>query len=898
MGPLSVGPRAARFVARTLLKLYPRGFRRDVGSEVIRDFELAAADHLQTGARSFLIWLARNASSLVSNAGPEWKESLTSAGAPAAGRNARIGAMDVLRQDLGYAVRSLRKRPGFTALVVFTLGLGIGATTAMFSVVRGILLRPLPYPESERLVTVWESTPEDVTSPDGGLLSHANFRDVQAETPSIESIALANGFGLTVTEDGGAELVRGARITPGLFEVFRTPLVKGRDFTDLENRHRGPAVAIVGADYWRDRFGPLDEALGSSIRIGGQAHQIVGVAPSGFDYPGDARVWIPAQNDEAGCGRGCVNRGSVARLAPDATVETARAELETLATRLEAEYPSSNANTTFSVASLHAVTVGDVRPALWLLLGAVGMVLLIACANVANLILVRGRSRLTEVAVRTTLGAGQRRIFKQLLTESALIALLGGLAGLGLAVLAADLVLSLAPANIPRLDEVGLDPTTLGFAGLLVLVTTLLFGATPALLLSRVELTQALRSGGRGNVTRGRSARSRTAILTTEVALSVLLLVGAGLMIRSLARTTEIEPGFDARDIAIFRLSLPRTRYSPDERVRFMDRLSERLGAVPGVDDVAVMVGPPLSSVSIFGGFTRTDLPAPDPGEGPIANYRALGPGAIEMLAIPILQGRAFQRSDTYESEQVVIITQQAAERYFVGDDPVGRQIHVQVSTGYDEAGPRTIVGVAGDIRGTRLTQAPAAETFIPYAQAGAGFPHVLMRGDDSAALLEAARRELRSLDPELPLMRPGTLAELVDLQLAQPRFYLLLLAIFASLAVVLAGVGMYGVVAYAVSQRTREIGVRMALGARVPQVVQLVLWQGIRPAMWGIGLGVVAAFWAGGLMRGLLYEVAPQDPLTLVMVPPLLLGIVVVACAIPARRAARIPPATALRNE
>ncbi len=809
-----------------------------------------------------------------------------------------MGAMDSFRQDLRFAVRSLRRRPGFTAVAVFTLALGIGATTAMFSVVRGILLRPLAYPESGRLVTVWESAPEDVGSLEGGLLSHPDFRDVRDEISSVQSIALVNGANLTVTEEGGAELVRGARITPGLFEVLKTPLSRGREFTDLENRFEGPSVVIVRADYWRDRFGELDDALGSSIRIGGKAHQIVGIAPSGFDYPGDARLWIPAQNDEDGCGRGCVNRGSVARLAEGATIEAARAELETLAARLETEYPTSNVNTTFAIATLHDVMVGDVRPALWLLLGAVGMVLLIACANVANLILVRGRGRVAEVAVRTTLGASRRRILKQLMTESGLIAFFGGVAGLGLALLGVNLVLALAPASIPRMDEVAIDPMTLGFAGLLVVITTVLFGATPGLMVPRVELAQVLRGGGRGDVTGGDTGRARATILTIEVALSVLLLMGTGLMVRSLIRTTEVEPGYDVRDIAAFRLSLPRARYSPDQRVQFMDRLRERLVAAPEIESAAVFVAPPLSSVSVFGGFTRTDRPPPEPGEGQMANYRAVGPGAVEMLGIPIVSGRAFRDSDRRESEPVVIITQQTADRYFVGKDPVGRLIQLQVSTGFDETGPRRIVGVAGDFRGARLTQAPGPETLVPYAQAGAGFPHVLLRGPDPAALLDAARRELRALDPELPLIQPGTLAELVDEQLAQPRFYLFLLGLLASLAVVLAAVGMYGVVAYVVSQRTKEIGVRMALGAQTPQVVNLVLWQGVRPAIWGIVLGVLGALWTGNLMRGLLYKVAPQDPLTLVAVPVLLLGIVVAACVIPARRATRVAPATALRSE
>jgi putative ABC transport system permease protein len=439
---------------------------------------------------------------------------------------------------------------------------------------------------------------------------------------------------------------------------------------------------------------------------------------------------------------------------------------------------------------------------------------------------------------------------------------------------------------------------TLAFAATLVAFTTLLFGLAPALELSRIDLTSALRRGGRGDVTGGRRSRGRAAIIASEVALSVVLLIGAGLMVRSLVQITRVEPGFDLDGITAFRLSLPSSRYDPEARVAFAQRYIEQLAAVPGVEDVAFMIGPPLSGISIWGGITRTDAPEPDPGEGPTANYRVAGVGALEMLGIPIVAGRSFAATDRRDSEPVVIITQRLADEVFAGVDPIGRKLDIHVTTGYEEEEPRTIVGVAADIRGSALTREPVAETFIPFAQVGAGFPHVLMRGREPAALLEAARRELRALDPELPMIRPGMMQDLVDAQLAQPRFYLILMGLFSGLAVVLAAVGIYSVVAYAVSQRTREIGVRMALGARLPQIIRLVLWQGLRPAVVGIAAGLVVAFWSGNLMRGLLYQVAPEDPLTLMVVPLLLIAVVALACSVPARRASRIPPAIALRTD
>jgi len=892
------GTRVAGVLARLLLLLYPPGFRRELGAEIIRDIELEAAEHSRAGLAARLRWLAPLAWSLVRNGVAEWREGPDPRGLSGLERERRAPFADVLRQDLAFGVRSLVRRPAFTGIAATTLALGIGATTAMFSVVRGILLRPLPYPDSDRLVTVWESSPEEVGTPDGGMLSNADFRDVRDEVAGIESIALVVAANLTVNEEGGAELVRGAQATPGLFRVLGVPLARGRDFTDEENAAGGPAVVIVRADYWRDRFGEPDDALGSTIRIGGTTHLVVGVAPPGFDYPDDAHLWVPVQNDEEGCGRGCVNQGSVARLRDGAGLEATRAELETLSVRLESEYPDTNTDKRFAIATLRDVTVGDVRPALLLLLGAVATVLLIACANVANLILVRGRGRITEVAVRTTLGAGRRRIVRQLVTESGLLACLGGVGGVALAWLGVEVVLSIAPDTIPRLDEVALDPATLGFAALLVVLTAAVFGMTPALLTSRFELTGALRAGGRGDVTGGRSSRARATILTVEVALSVMLLTGAGLLVRSLARTIDVEPGYDVRDVAVFRLSLPRARYEPEARVQFIDRLLERLRGLPGVDEAAVFVGPPLSSVSVWGGFTRSDLPRPEPGEGPLANYRAVGPGALELLHIPVLAGRTFRESDRRDAEPVVVITRETAERYFPGEDPVGRRVYLQVSTGFDEEGARTIVGVVENFRGSRLTEPPDAETIVPFAQAGAGFPHILLRGANPGALLDAARTELQSLDPELPFIQPGTMQDLLDAQLARPRFYVLLLSILAGLAVTLAAVGMYGVVAYAVSRRTKEIGVRMALGAQSPQVVALVLSQGIRPAIVGVVLGVLGALAAGGVMRGLLYEVAPQDPVTLIAVPLVLLGVVVAACALPARRATKVSPVTALRSE
>jgi len=808
--------------------------------------------------------------------------------------------MDVLRQDLRYAIRSLSMRRSFTIIAVLTLALGIGATTSIFSVVRGILLRPLAYPESDRILMIWETSPEDAARLDGGMLSHPDFQDIQTDATTIESMAQYSGSNLTVSTDEGAELVRGARITPAFFRVFRTPLESGRPFTDVEDARGGPKAAIISDGYWREKLGAKADVLGSTIRISGEPHTIVGIAAPGFAFPENARVWIASQNDDEGCGRGCVVRQTVARLSDGATLGASRAELASIGTRLEEAFPDTNTRKTFTTALLRDVIVGDVRPALWVMLGAVIMVLLIACANVANLLLVRGRARAAEIAVRATLGADRGRLLAQLLTESVLLALVAGIAGVVLAAWGVDMLVTLAPSNIPRLDEVGLDATTLLFAAGMVAATVALFGLTPSLHLSRVDLSEALRTGGRGEVNAGGLRFGRSAFLVTEVALSVMLLLAAGLMVRSLVRMSRVDAGFEPGGVTLFRLSLPDARYpEPEQVVQFVDRVREGIAAIPGVEDVAIMVGPPLSNVNMFGNFTRPDRPEPGPGEEPSIDYRIVDAEAMQLLRIPVVAGRTFTASDRHGSSPVALISAEAARRYFPGEDPVGRQIRLSISAGFPEDQPRTIVGVFTDPHSNGLTTAAPPAVYIPYAQSGASFPHVLIRGrGDAGQFIASARNVVQSLDPEMPLAQAGVMEEFVSRQLAQPRFYLVLLGLFAFLAVVLAAVGMYGVVAYAVARRTREIGVRMALGARVQEVIRLVLWQGLRPAFGGIVIGTLAALAGSRLMRSLLFGIAPTDPLTYIAVPLVLGTVVLAACAIPARRASRIPPATALRSE
>jgi putative ABC transport system permease protein len=796
-------------------------------------------------------------------------------------------------QDLGYALRSARQRPGFTIATLVTLALGIGATTAIFSVVEGVLLRPLPYAEPDRLVVFGQVGP-DAPATAVGAVSHLNFLDWREQSTSFEAMALYSRANMTVTGMGDAEMVPGGQVTADFFRVFGAQPVIGRTFTSAETRAGGPLAIIVSHAFWQERLGGSPDVLEQTMEIGGVARPIVGVTPAGFEYPRGARLYSPVRADDDACGRGCVYLSGIARLAPGANVDAANAELVAIAARLEAEYPASNTDTGARVRSLVDYSVGSVRDALWILLAAVFMVLLIACANVANLLLVRGALRAGELAVRTALGASRRRILAQLMTENLLLALVGGALGLVVASWTLDMLRALAPADLPRMDGVALNGTALLFAGGLVLFSTLVFGLAPALHLARGSLSGRLLQAARSSSGPGRSW-GRFAILTAEVALSTMLLLGAGLLMRSLLHMHEVDPGYETAGVAHFSIGLPSRYETPEQDLAFFTVLKQRLEAVPGVDATGLVMPLPLGPSVYSSSVERTDRPS-EPGRTPSMLLRTLDDGAFSVLRITLLRGRLFDVRDRHGAQPVALINRTAAEQYWPGEDPIGRQIEVGVSLGFPEE-PRTIVGVVEDIRALSLTQVPEPEVIVPFAQAGSGFATVVMSARDLPGALAAARREVQSLDPNLPLIRPGTMAATLGEETASTRFYLTLLGLFAALALVLAAVGIYGVVAFQVAGRRREIGVRMALGARMQEVVRLVVWQGLRPAIAGLALGLAASAAAGRVIAGLLFDVPPHDLLTYAGVTVVLVGIVIAACLVPAGRASRIPPASALRS-
>jgi putative ABC transport system permease protein len=798
--------------------------------------------------------------------------------------------MDRFLQDFRLAVRALARQRTFTLVAILTLALGVGATTAIYSVVYGVLLKPLPYPNSGRLVALGQTSRQAPTEPTDGSSSPVNFQDWKRASQTIPEMALYSGGRAVITTDGESDVVPVGSVTPEFFQVFRSTPILGREFTADENRAGGPRALIVGYGFWQERLGGRADVLNQTVEISGAPWPIVGVAPRGFDFPAGARLWLPVRNNDEQCGRGCVYLNGIGRLADGATLEAAQQEMAAIAANLEREYPAANTDVTVAVQTLHDRTVGNVRLGLVVLLGAVALVLLIACANVANLVLVRGASRQSEIAVRTALGAGRRGLVSYLLTENLVLALAGGLIGIVVGMWGVTALKSVAPQNLPRLDSVAFDLQTFVFALVLVGATAVLFGLGPALQLSRAPLMPAL--GQRGTIGAQRARWTRSALLVAEVGLSLVLLLGAGLLLRSVSALQDTELGFEPQGVTVFMVSLPAARYPDAQVIATHEQLDEQFAALPGATRVARISGLPLGVSENVLNFTRPDQPPPTPGTEPAALYRVVDPEYFEAMGIRLLAGRHFTASDRAGAPEVAIISRRMADVHWPGEDPVGRPIRL---------GSRElrIVGVVDNVRSQAVAQVANPEMYVPHAQTNLRSVMYVVKSPVAAAqVLGAARDVVRRLDPRLPLIFPSAMTDLVDEQLAQPRFYLVLLSVFAGLALVLAAVGIYGVVAYAVSQRTREIGVRMALGARQGQVVMLMLWQGLRPAALGMTIGLAVALAAGRLIEGLLYEVPPYDPLTLAGVSAVLMAVVLMACAIPARRASTVPPADALRAE
>ncbi|HEX9759933.1 MAG TPA: ABC transporter permease [Candidatus Acidoferrales bacterium] len=804
--------------------------------------------------------------------------------------------------DVKYALRMFTKSPGFTAVALLTLALGIGANSTIFSVVNGVLLRPLPYEDAGRLALVWGFHPEIGRE----TASLPDFVDWREQNRSFDNMA-ASTRGLYVVNTGEEpERMIGARVTHNFFSVLGVQPVLGRTFLPEEDRPGAPNVVMLKQAMWEQRFGADPNVLGRTLEMNGRSYTIVGVAPSHLRLPSGVEFWVPLARDPAQAGRRSDFLQVYGRLKPGVTVEQAQADMNQIMAVLEKEYPATNAGWRTEVVSLHKQIVGNIRPALWVLMGAVGFVLLIACANVANLLLARATSRQREIAVRVALGAGRGRVVRQLLTESVLLALAGGVLGVLLATWGTSALVALSPADLPRLDEIAIDGRIIAFTAALALLTGLLFGLAPALQASRAGLNETLKEGGRGSTSGG--GRLRSALVISEVALSVVLLVGAGLLIRNLYGLLNVDAGFDRSGTLMMRLQLPPAQYNDDSKViSFVDRLLEQVRALPGVDAAEITSPTPLTGPGRMLAFAIEGQPPPPPEALVDASVVYVSSGYHAALRIPVLAGRALDERDGRSAGQTGahygVISRLMAQRHFRNLDPIGQRI-----TFGNPANPDTrwytIVGVVGDVR--LSAEEDAYPTFYaPYPSVPLTATTLLVRATagrgaatEALSMAPAVRGLIRELDRSAPVSGVQTLDQLVEQSLASRQFTMLLLSLFAGVALTLAAVGIYGVMAYAVAQRTHEIGIRVALGAQRGDVMRLILGRGLALTFAGIAAGVVASLALSRVLQGLLVDVSATDPLTLAGVAAVLAAVAVAACIVPALRATRVDPIVALRYE
>jgi putative ABC transport system permease protein len=803
--------------------------------------------------------------------------------------------METLLTDLRYGARALYKRPGFAAVAIITMALGIGANTAIFTVVNALLLTPPALPQPDRLVSVWGTTPT-IPREEASLPDLVDWRAQSTSFATLSGVALTS---VNLTGDGDPERVIGARVTGDFLATVGLAPVAGRDFTPEEDRPKAEHVVILSNGLWQRRYGGDPDAVGKTIVINGTPHAIVGVVPASFKLPSLPRpdLIVPLAMDPAEAGRRSDFLFVLGRLKPGVTVEAAETEMKGIATRLAAQYPESNTDWTVQLVPLHELMVEKLRPALLILLGAVAFVLLIACANVANLMLARATTRHREIAIRAALGAGRWRIARQMLTESVLLALVGGVVGVVVAPWATDLLLLAVPGNPSSLAETSIDRWVILFAIGLSVATGLLFGLAPALQVSKVGAGEALKDGGRGTAGDSRR-RLRGALVASQVGLALVLLVGVGLMVRSFENLQGVELGFDPDHVLTARVTLPKVPYDSDERIAgFYDQLRERVAAVPGVRSVGLVNALPILGGGPFLSFEENGVPEPPPGDTPDANVRVVAPTYLETMRIPMRSGRALAETDRAGAPNALVINETMAQRYWPGQSPIGKQISFENRDGKPVF--REIVGVVADIHheGADSPEVPAA--YIPYAQRPSSSLALVARTDgDPAKAAEAVRAAVREIDPNLPVYGVRTMEDALGESLAPRRYGMLLLGLFGLVALVLAAIGIYGVMSYLVAQRTNEIGIRMALGAERRSVLGLVLRQGMLMAVAGVAAGVVVAYGVSRLISSQLYEVSPADPWAFAVATGVLVAVAVVACLVPARRATKVDPMVALHYE
>lgn len=812
--------------------------------------------------------------------------------------------METLFKELRYGIRSLLKHPGFTAIAVITLALGIGANTAMFSVINGVLLRPLPYHEPDRLVTIWEESPQR------GLyqlpVSFANFRDWVEQNHVFEQISAYTFTNLNLTGAGEPARLLTVRSSANLFSLVGAAPLLGRAFLTEEDKEGANRVVILGHALWQSRFGSDPEIVGKSLTLNNQSYTVVGVMSSNFQFPvgfgylgkvlnDPVELYVPIAATSKETGRGNYSFFAIGRLKPGVTIDQAQAEMTTIEGRLEQQYPEGNTGIGISLISTQEQTVKEIRPALLVLLGAVAFMLLIACANIANLLLVRAASRQKEIAIRTALGASRLRVLRLLLTESLMLSFAGGCLGLLLAIWGTDALMALAPDNIPRLNEVAVDARVFGFTLAVSLVTGIFFGLIPAIHASKPDLNEALKEGSRGSMGSTAGKRTRSVLVAVEVALSLVLLIGAGLMIKSFLRLQQMNLGFNPDNVLAVNLSLSSSRYPEDrQQVAFFREALERLQSLPGIKSAGATTGLPLT-LSLSGSDFRIEgRPEPEAGKEMIIHTRSVSPDYFETLGIGLIKGRNFSDRDKSDAPRAAIINDDLARIYFPNEDPLDKRI-----TFDDGESWISIVGVIEDVKQLGLDSSAKPEVYFPYLQRAAPSMSLVVRtASDPLALAGAVKSQIQMIDKDLPIDDAQTMQQLLAESTSGRRFNMLLLTVFATVALVLAIVGIYGVMSYTVTQRTHEIGIRVAIGAQSRDVFRMVIGQGMMLAMIGVAFGLVGAFGLTRLMTTMLFGVEPTDPATFVSIAVLLTTVALVACCIPGRRAAKVNPLVALRYE
>ncbi len=801
--------------------------------------------------------------------------------------------METLIQDLRYGIRMLLKKPGFTLIAVITIALGIGANTAIFSVVNAVLLSPLPYAEPERLVILSE-TKEQVQN---RWVSYPNFLDWQERNRSFEAMSTIRGSTVILTGGGDPESLNARLVAADYFKVMRVTPLLGRAFNAEEDKPGTQLVTILSHEFWQRRFGADPDIIGSSITLDNRPFTVVGVTPAGFYHQGPPPLWLLAgqlANEGWMARENRVAGYVIARLGPDISLRQAQSDMDGIAEQLNRQYPWQNADHKILVVSLHENIVGRSRPMLLILLGAVGFVLLIACANVANLLLVRGAARQKEIAIRTALGAGRWRIVRQLLVESLLLFFIGGAMGILLAWWGTDLLVASQTDVIPRLQGVRIDWLVMAFTFALSLLTGIICGLIPAWQATKIGLQEALKQGSR-TATEVRGGRLRAGLVIAEVALSLVLLAGAGLLIKSFARLLESRPGFDSNNVLTMQINVPRQRNGARDRVgRFHQQLLERVTGLPGVEQASLSNGVP----GVGTGWQNDISPEPykpiNPGEEINVDWSIVSPDFFATMKIPILQGRAFTRQESESEAPVVLVDENLARQFWPDGDALGKHLK------YNGPKPHEIIGIVGNVKQYGSESLPRIKLYTPLGWGWLNRATLSLRlaRADTPGILEAVTREVQALEKDLPVTEVAMFDEILALETSPRRFNTILFSLFAAIALLLAAVGIYGVMSYTVAQRTHEVGVRVALGAQAGDVLRLVVGRGMKLVVIGIAIGLVAAFALTQLIRSFLYEISATDPWTFASIALLLTVVALLACYIPARRATRVDPMVALRHE